>query len=400
VSLIAAAALALFLGMAAYATYIGLSVVKLSSVRAAQDDLLTEADAVVRAYAAVYGRYPCPAAQRGGDADCGPAGSRRQKGWFPRNVARQFAARGQLDSMIGLRYMAFRGEDGGDGLAGSKDIFPIPNYGNVSNGHDLCRTLVMFHQSQDRAESGLPDDGRSTSADTAFANVPTDRPGAGGASVINVAFGLAAPGASGFTGANADDLPHMESPAREPSTTYTERVLISDFRSAARTHACGGIINGLNTLTRADEWTKAVPPARDSATAHFTESTIIPLTLSALFWEGQAANHFQKQLKNREKIIEGINESVVKDTVLCIFFPIPYCITAIAQGVKGVEAMVQLAGSSGEILIIQQRLVRYTLDMALAAERQARYQNLDIWTDSGSVLEKADRQGVHMEVLP
>jgi len=370
---------------------------EIRAVAAAQAD----ADAAVRAYAAVNGRFPCPATRRGGDQDCGAAPAPRQKGWFPRDVAARFAAPGQVDGMVGLRYMALRGSTAGrPDLAGGNDVFPSPDYGQVANGHDLCRELATLRPGLGGVDGGLPVDGRGVGADPALANVPTDRPGTGGAATINVAFGLASPGAAGFTGANADDLPHMESPAREQSATYTERVHIADTRSVARSQSCGAVINGLNVLAMADDWNLSVPPARNGAIRHFTELTVVPLSTSIAFWQTAVAVHLMTQMRNRSDIIAGISGAAAKDVGLCLAVPFPFnlvfCVAAALQGEQGVTAAVEAGIAAGEVAILELRTARAAVDLALAMARYQQYASMPIWTDSPAVLTAADRRGLHM----
>lgn len=399
ISLIAAAALASALGAAAFASYVGIAAIRSSAIRSAQNDLLAKADAAIKAYASANGHLPCPAAQRGGDESCAGAGSTpRQKGWMPKAVADKFAAGGDSAEMLNLRYLVYRGTDPAHpDLAGNRLSFPSdPDYGKLSNGFDYCRNLATIHSGMGGVDGGLPTDGRSEEANPAYANVPADRPLAGGARAMNVAYGLAAPGTNGFTGANGDDMPHLESPSREQLPTYSESVLISDTRDAARNQSCAAGINSMNMLALADEWTKSVPPDRDAAMAHFFDLTILPLAITIEFWSGYAAIQVQSMIKDSQKVVEGIAAAGAKDAALCAANLVPACTAAAIQGGEESAATGQMAAQVREIAIVATRLATAAVNMTLAGDRQRQYGDMTIWTASESVLVAADKVGTEI----
>ncbi|WP_294374484.1 hypothetical protein [Pseudacidovorax sp.] len=372
IALVAVAALATLLSFAGFAAYYAASTLTQSSSRLGQDQLLAQADAIVEAFASTHARLPCPAAHRGGAEDCA---SGRQKGFFPADVAGAYASSPLSGDVIGLRYLAT------PRLMKVADVFPADptNFAHISNGHDLCRELAALQSGLGGIDGGLPADEISAGMDV---------------------YGLAAPGAAGFTGANTDADAHLESPGQERTPTYTERVQMRKVRGLARSESCATQINALNVLTMAHAWNDEMPAVRESAVAHFTELTLWPQINSLATWEHAGLRVFKKQFEQREKVVEGITAAAAKDAALCALLYIPACVAAGIQEGAATKASMEAISAAREEAVFITRIAQANANLIQASVRLARYQAIDLWQEQKTVLEAVDRRGPQINVVP
>jgi hypothetical protein len=191
-----------------------------------QEETLAWADQAVSAFAAAHSRLPCPAASADGEEDCGNG---HAKGWLPLRTL--VGASGPGQTLGPLRYMVYRGGDDATDLARASDHYIPQDAEGESrefdaahiNGLDLCRKLSSAARAGYSASAAHV-------ADTA-------------GTPYNVAYGIASagpmPGDAGrFDGSNQDDTPSMESPSRDWSSGYDDRVRVRAFGALAQTQDC------------------------------------------------------------------------------------------------------------------------------------------------------------------
>ena len=373
ITLVAVAALATLLSFAGFEAYYAASTLTQSSARLGQDQLLAQANAIVEAFASTHARLPCPAPHRGGTEDCA---SGMQKGFFPADVAGAYASSPLSGDLSGLRYLAT------PRLMKVADVFPADptNFAHISNGHDLCRELASLQSGLGGIDGGLPADEISAGIDV---------------------YGLAAPGAAGFTGANTDADAHLESPSHERTPAYTERVQMRRVRDLSRSESCATQINALNVLTMAHAWNDEMPAVRESAVAHFTELTLWPQLNTIMVWQDVQIEALRSKFKDRENLIKGISDASIKDWLQCLP-PVLYllaCPAAGSQDAAGAKAVAQAAAAAQEQAIFEERIFQASANLAQATARLSRYKAIDLWQEQKNVLEAIDRRGPQINVV-
>ena len=196
-----------------------------------QADALVWADQALAGFAASHGRLPCPASQADGVERCDLG---QAKGWLPTATLAADGA-GRLPGQGQIRYLVYRHDE--DDLTRLQDLFnpqgsggKVYDFGQI-NEMDLCLRL----QQADQVPPGP---------------VAAHIAAAGAAGVINIAYGVAAPGidadsdGSLFDGANAGAGPVLERPDREPGPGYDDRVRVRDFNTLAQALGCEFMATG------------------------------------------------------------------------------------------------------------------------------------------------------------
>ncbi len=219
----------------------------------AQEQALDWADQAIVAFAASYGRLPCPASTPGGTEDCGATG----KGWLPaqtlEDVKPRFDADGPGHAASPMRYVVYRGTDADLAVAANRyepwqwdsDNSVPSNWGlGAVNGLDFCTALATAS---------------SRGFDAAQAHT-ADPQGA----AVNIAYGVAAAGITGgavgrFDDTNGDSSAAIESPARQADADYDDRVRVRDFATLGQSMSCTTTLASVDSVGRAtDVWADAV----------------------------------------------------------------------------------------------------------------------------------------------
>lgn len=363
-SLLAAAALAALLGLLAFVVYSRWQVNQLAADRLAQDQLLDKADAITRGFAALKGRLPCPAATYGGQEQCDGT---LAKGWFPADAAALFAPTDVAERLKGLRYYADAR------LTSVRDVFPKdPHNGGIINGHDFCRTLVLIDPGLGGVDGGLPG--------TAGVRKP-------------VVYGFAAPGPSGFTGANASAAPQLEDEDREQNAIYRERVRTGSARSLAMASNCGAIIASLNMLTIAAQWNSGMPDARTVASFDYNRYTIWPMANALAMSQVMAVDEVASFAAETAALIGGLAASESKDDAACFSLWFPACAAGVAQGIQLGLVAVQSVTLALDVLALEARVVGAIIELTKNGSIHREYDTLDIWKGQNDVLFKVDQLG-------
>jgi len=198
---------------------------------ALKEDALRWADEALVAYAAAHGRLPCPVSSPTSPASAcvGPG----EKGWLPTRALEALHP-GGAGPAPPMRYVVFRGEADSD-LATSSNTFSPHRWDRTShalpeiNGLDLCAKLGAAA----RATHATPRTDRARTLD------------AGGA-VVNIAYGLVAPGPTPglfgrFDGANQDSDAAIAPPSLAASADYDDRTRARGFGELGQTLGCGFI---------------------------------------------------------------------------------------------------------------------------------------------------------------
>jgi type II secretory pathway pseudopilin PulG len=247
------ALLVLLVGAAIAAGFVYLKAQVPARQAQAQEQALAWADQAVVAFAAAYGRLPCPAITPGAIEDCG-AGA---KGWLPaqtlEDVKPRLDADGPGHAVAPMRYLVYRGA-GADLAQATNSYEPWvwdsdsgkpANWGfGAINGLDFCTSL---------ASAGT----HGYDAGQAHTDDPQGAP-------ANIAYGIAAAGMTAgttgrFDGANNDNGPALESPSRQAGSDYDDRVRVRDFSSLGQAMSCATTLASVESVGRAtDVWGAAV----------------------------------------------------------------------------------------------------------------------------------------------
>lgn len=229
-----------------------------------QEDSLRWAEEAVTSFAASNSRLPCPATTLDGEEDCSVS---RDSGWLPlRTLA---GASGTAPGVGPLRYAVYRGDAGSHldltqplnayqprDLAGEPRTFKNDDDTDGSydavNGLDFCQTLGLA--------------GAAT-ANGALA-ATSDR----NALPLNIAYGIAAAGpnsAAGnrFDGGNGTGNA-LESPWREGSSDYDDRVRVQTFAGVAHAVGCRQIADSSINTTPYNISTASVDALAAALTLH------------------------------------------------------------------------------------------------------------------------------------
>jgi len=297
----------------------------------AQADALVWADQALAGFAASHGRLPCPASQAGGEERCDLG---QAKGWLPAATLVADGA-GRLPGSMQIRYLVYRASD--DDLTRALDLFnPVGSGGKVySFGHvsemDLCLRLQQAQQ----VPAGL------WAAHIA---------GGAGAGIINIAYGVVAPGidadsdGSLFDGANSGVAPRLERPDREPGAGYDDRVRVRDFNTLAQALGCELGMYSLHALARAVGATEEALDQREA----IASGTVMLIAVNAV----TTLVHIAKGIMGGITLATAVTQTGVAAAALagaiagCVFLfgcalIAPYTAAVVAAGVA-----VGLAGAS------------------------------------------------------
>ncbi len=206
---------------------------------AAQETLLDWADRQTRGFAASHGRLPCPDVDGDGLENCDGA---VQSGWLPHRTLGYDGAMRPTPGGPRLRYVVYR--TGGLDLARPGNHYEPARWDgtpfgfNAVNDLDLCAALA-------RAGS-LPAD-----AQAAHVLAP-------GGAFMNVSFAIAVPGAGDrdgdgnpYDGGNGSTGVELESPWREVSSQYDDRVRGRGFVDLANAMGCGMAMAAIDGMAMA-----------------------------------------------------------------------------------------------------------------------------------------------------
>jgi type II secretory pathway pseudopilin PulG len=217
----------------------------------AEEAALTWADQALVAFAAAYGRLPCPAATANGIEDCGTGA----KGWLPATTLETVKPRFDADGpgrMGPARYVVYRGT--GNDLAVAADRYSPWQWDSDNskpsdwglaavNGLDFCAAL-----------------GNAQAAGYDGAQAHVDGPAG---APVNIAYGIAMAGptagdAGRFDDTNAGAAPTLDAPNREGDATYDDRVRVRDFASLSESMSCSVTLASADAVGRAsDIWAEA-----------------------------------------------------------------------------------------------------------------------------------------------
>lgn len=368
-TLVAAAAVSAMLGLFAASLYYGQAAASMASVREAQDDLLEQAHASVEAFASKYGRLPCPVATLG-SAGGNTSSCALSKGWFPEDVANEFAPADLVAKLHGLRYYAH------PSLSQVADIAPPnTNVAHIRNGHDLCRQLVLLQPSVQGAGEGLP------------GALPVGSTARG-----TTVYGIAAPGSGGFTGLNASDAATLEDPEKPQSVTYTDRVKLQDARGLARSQSCASINSSLQILQMAYDWNEEMPQIRKDATANFEFFDIWPLTNTVGVWTTVSTSILASIVAERELLVADLVATAAKDLALCATLP-PACGAQSIVASEALTAKANAIAAAKEVPVLAARVALASTYLGLAKKRKDNYDNLVLYTDQSDVYSRVDKLG-------
>ncbi|MDR0771391.1 MAG: hypothetical protein LBE75_09425 [Burkholderiales bacterium] len=239
-----------------------------SEAASRQKEALAWADQAILGFASIHHRLPCPAATPTGDEDC-----TRPKGFLPVK-ALNLDATMYAPGVLPMRYMVYRNPTKSGGSGFSADLaemdsaspypHPLPSDSfepsawdgdagkdaneikdndshdgrsvdrydfNARNGLDMCETMRLAHVQT-----------VGTEPSASYAHYTRGLL----ATVVNVAYGIAAPGlgdASGdnnlFDGVNGDDtVVQMEPPDRSHGFNYNDYVFVRDLPSLMSAFGC------------------------------------------------------------------------------------------------------------------------------------------------------------------
>jgi len=196
---------------------------------ALQEDALRWADEALVAYAAAHARLPCPVSSPTSPASAcvGPG----EKGWLPTR-ALEAVHPGGAGPTPPMRYVVFRGDPDSD-LATASNTFSPHRWDRTShelpeiNGLDLCAKLGVAA----RATHATPRTDRARTLDP-------------NGSVVNIAYGLVAPGPTPglfgrFDGDNQDSDAAIAPPSLAASADYDDRTRARGFGELGQTLGCG-----------------------------------------------------------------------------------------------------------------------------------------------------------------
>jgi hypothetical protein len=215
----------------------------------AQEQALDWADQAIVAFAASYGRLPCPASTPGGTEDCSGSG----KGWLPVAALEDVQPRLDMDApgrgALPMRYVVYRNSKADLAVAAnhyepwqwdddnSKD--GTWAFGAI-NGLDFCTAL-----------------GTATAAGYDASLAHSENPDG---SATNIAYGIAAAGATAgttgrFDGANADSSTGIEAPSRQADSDYDDRVRVRDFATLGQSMSCDVTLASVEAVGRSSNVT-------------------------------------------------------------------------------------------------------------------------------------------------
>ncbi len=296
-----------------------------------QADALVWADQALAGFAASHGRLPCPASQADGVERCDLG---QAKGWLPTATLAADGA-GRLPGQGQIRYLVYRHDE--DDLTRLQDLFnpqgsggKVYDFGQI-NEMDLCLRLQQAEQ--------VPP-----------GPVAAHIAAAGAAGVINIAYGVAAPGidadsdGSLFDGANAGAGPVLERPDREPGPGYDDRVRVRDFNTLAQALGCELGMDSLHAMARAVGATEEALYQRE-AIGNATVMLLVVYSVTTLV-------HVAKGIMSAVTLATAVTQTGVAAAALagaiagCVFLfgcglIAPYTAAVVAAGVA-----VGLAGSA------------------------------------------------------
>jgi hypothetical protein len=338
-------------------------------IASAQRLALARANEAILGFASTHHRLPCPADTPGGEENC-----TRAKGYLP------VTALG-LDTMLHtsgtrtMRYMVYR-KSGGDLAENSsvrvadassrqlpKDKYdptprdddknPLTDVFDARNGLDMCKILL----------SAYGDEGRKT-GEASYAHYKK------GGAPVNVAYGLALPGAGSrdnddpFDGVNADDTKtEMEAPDKSHDATYDDFVFMRDFPSLMSVFGCQPVDyrvtrNYTETTASGDDFNSAVGNVigsflgeaapgeyadKERVRVEYDESgTVTPMLASV-----ESVKMATSMIKSANEKFESTKESIRKTRILSIIQSAYDTVGMALSIIKTVDSSIKLGKAIG-----------------------------------------------------
>jgi hypothetical protein len=360
-----------------------------------QLESLRWAQEAITGFAAAQGRLPCTANIRDGAENCV---SGNAKGWLPVASIEQFAHPSAARGRMQIRYLAYRGTDGGvdPDLGVATDAFePTGVDGSAPKGYpalvssvDLCGKLraASLPAATSRWMPGKGPSGSAARTDRAHVPLST------GGGIMNVAYAIAVSPtgtADNNSGLNAAAGPRFESPYRAVDGTYRDLVRAVEFGVLFDTLACGMTTASLDGLAVAASWTADSVGARKGAieaSKKVVEIEGIIVTGAGLLAVGSGLD-----LKNATTSLAVATATVAVNTPLQ---PAPPAVAAVLSGTAGMAtATTTIASAKFDLVkavagagVEAGSLVEYRV-------AQTKAENSHVWADATAVLTAADTLG-------
>lgn len=394
-ALVLAAMMVIFTGTLVGTYYLG-SQSTSSTARFEQVESLRWAQESITGFAAANGRLPCPASSPDGTENCT---SGFAKGWLPTAAIEQFGSTPAARGRMPLRYLAYRGV----GVGSDPDLAVLDDayrpalavavaapaaYPSLVSSVDLCgklRAAALPHSNSRWQTGGAP---TGATARPMRASVPVAN---SGASIMNVAYGLAAATigtARSDSGLNADIAPKLESPYRAVDNAYRDVVRVVDFAALSEVLSCPVVMASLDTLSTAATWTADSVGARKGA----IDGSQTLIDIQKIITAAAAVGVVSAQLNIRNILSKGAESAAL----VALETPfLPESAVAVASGIAGI-ATAAAAMPIAEIdrgRAVAGALVEGGYMLAyVAAKKKA--EDSYVWNGSASILAIADRQGI------